>query len=555
MHSTPLPFRLRFRQFALFALGGAAALALRAETVTHLFTDWYGVDAGAVVIKVDRTLLDAESRDTLEQVKDYYKIGFADGDAPLERVSVPFGVKIRAEVATKSEPWMIPDKPWEAGGMTVVKVIHYDGLYRVWYMATGQGTPEKWKVVTLPSGRKKLGGGGTSGGGGLAYMESKDGIHWVKPSLGLVDFRGSKDNNLIIGPAGGSIFLDRLAPPDERFKAVVRKRVRDFKPDSKDETPALEGHVSADGIHWKTLPGPISDWKGSPLANDGSVDVTLDEASGRYVLYTRANYPRRRSIARASTADFRMWRDLPEIILTPSPDEGPSVDFYDHPYLYYPGSASTHLMLVSSFHRDTSRVDLRLATSMDNSAWNWLSPRSVVELGRLGDWDGGQLYAYGDMVQLPDGRIAVSMIGYSERHEEVWRSRFHPGFKTQERVVWATWEDGRIAGVEAEQAGEFVTLPMKATGQPIEINARTGPSGAGSVQVDVLLDVPGAAPTLALSARASHGDLKWRALEFSDGNLAALAGKTIRLRFRLYDAKVFGVRGDGLEWVSSYGRK
>lgn len=535
-----------------------AALCLppvRAELVTHLFTDWYGVEAGAVVIKVNRSVLDAESLDTLEQVKDYYKIGFADGESPPEQVSVPFGVKLRAEVATKSEPWMIPDRPWETGGMSLVKVVHYDGLYRVWYMASAKGEPAKWKVVVLPNGRKKLGGGGTSGGGGLAYMESKDAVNWVKPSLGLVEFRGSKDNNLIIGPGGGSIFLDRGAPPAERYKAVYKKRIRDFHPEAKEDGPALEGAVSPDGIHWTILPAPISDWKGAPLANDGHAEVHCDDVTGRYVLYTRANYPRRRSIARASTADFRMWRDLPEIILTPGPDEDPSVDFYDHPYLYYPGSASTHLMLVSSFHRDTSRVDMRLGSSMDGSAWNWLSPRSVVELGKLGDWDGGQLYAYGDMVQLPDGRIAVGMIGYSDRHEDVWRSRFEPGFNSQERVVWALWEDGRIAGVEAEKLGEFTTLPLKATGQPIEINARTGNSGAGSVQVDVVIDVAGGQPQVVLRSRLMIGDLRWHKLEFAEGQLADLAGKTIRLRFQLYDAKVFGVRGDGLEWVSSYGRK
>lgn len=545
--------RRRAAQPALLML--LAAVPLCAEPTTHLFTSWYGVEAGAVVIKVNREVLDPESLDTLEQVKDYYKIGFAAGEEPPVRVSVPFGVKLRAEIATISDPWLQPDRPWETGGMSLVKVIHYDGLYRVWYSAWAKGEPEKWKVVVLPNGRKKLGGGGSSGGGGLAYMESRDFVNWVKPSFGLVEFQGSKDNNLIVGPGGGSIFLDRTAPPAERFKSVYKKRLRDFYPDTTEDGPALEGAVSPDGIHWTILPDPISSWKGVALANDGHAEVHVDEATGRYVLYTRANYPRRRSIARASTDDFRQWRDLPEIILTPGPDEDPSVDFYNHAYLYYPGSASTHLMLTSSFHRDTSRVDMRLGSSMDSSAWNWLSPRTMVKLGQLGSWQGGQIYAYGDMFQLPDGRIATGMIGYSQRHEDVWRARFEPGFNSEEHTALVLWEDGRIAGVEAEDVGEFTTLPLRATGAPIAINARTGPSGAGSIQVEIVTDVAGAPPETLLRSPVMTGDLRWRELEFTDGRLADLAGRTIRLRFLLHEAKVFGIRGDGLEWVSSYGRK
>ena len=71
----------------------------------------------------------------------------------------------------------------------------------------------------------------------------------------------------------------------------------------------------------------------------------------------------------------------------------------------------------------------------------------------------------------------------------------------------------------------------------------------------MIVDVAGGQPEVMLRSRLMIGDLRWPALEFPDCKLADLAGKTIRLRFRLYDAKVFGIRGDGLEWVSSYGRK
>ncbi|MSU69492.1 MAG: hypothetical protein EXS39_01690 [Opitutaceae bacterium] len=86
------------------------------------------------------------------------------------------------------------------------------------------------------------------------------------------------------------------------------------------------------------------------------------------------------------------------------------------------------------------------------------------------------------------------------------------------------------------------------------MNARTG--GSGSVQVDVLLEEKGTQfPKPALQAQQMTGDLSWRPLVFPEGSLAQLTGKTIRLRFHLFDAKIFGVRGEGLDWVSSYARK
>ncbi len=525
------------------ALAALVCPALPAEVVTHLFTNWYGVDAGTAVFSVNRKQVDPDSLAVLEQVKDYYKIRIVDGEQPPERVDVPVGVRLRAEIAVKSEPWLKPEKPWESGGVGLEAVIQDGNLYRVWY---GCGSAGRDKVVILPNGRKKL--GSEEGSAGLCYAESKDGFQWKRPSLGIVEFQGSKENNIVTEDPlirGGTIFLDPLAGPEERYKLVANTDLRQFDPAAKNVSPVLGGAVSPDGIHWRKLPEPL--WSQS-FNNDGSPIVYHDTQTGLYVLFTRANYPRRRSIARAQTDDFRRWPH-PEIILTPGPDEDPSDDFYTNPYLQYPGAVNGHLMLVSTYHRDTSLVDLRLASSMDGAAWNWLSPRTVVKLGKPGAWDGGSLYAVPNMVRLPDGRVAVGFQAYNSAHEEYWRVKFERGRERTEYAGWAIWEDGRIAGIEAEKAGVFTTLPLRATGQPIEINAKTGFSG--SVRVEVLVE--GEQP--AAISQEMNGNLLWHRIEWARGDLASLAGKTIRLRFLLYNAKVFGFRGESLEIVSSYKRK
>lgn len=526
------------------------AVACRAEgpgagVETHLFTSWYGVDAGVAVFKVDRTRVSPEALQILDQVKGYYKIELTDGDSPPKLVNVPSGVKVRAEVATKSAPWLVPEKPWELGDLSVGSVVQENGLIRVWYACRTAASRDK--VIVAPNGRLKLGSEG--GASALCYQESDDGLHWRKPSLGLVEFQGSKENNIVtIDPfvMSGSIFVDPSAPPAERYKMAANSDIREFEPDAKGRV-VLGGAVSPDGLHWTKLAEPL--WK-ETFNNDGSPSVYRDAQTGKYVMFMRANYPRRRSIARAETDDFRHWPH-PLAILTPGPDEDPSDDFYDNPYLQYPGAAHGHLMLVSTYHRDTSLVDMRLASSMDGAAWNWLSPRTVVELGKPGDWDGGMLFAVPGMVRLADGRVAVAFQGTSSGHEEYWRTKFERGRASQQSSGWAIWDDGRIASIQAEKAGEFTTLPLKETGAPIELNARTG--SAGMVRVEVYLDGEPDQPVL--RSPQLTGDLRWQPLSWDQGDLKTVAGKTIRLRFHLYNAKVFGIRGAGLELESPYSRK
>src|SRR5437870_3226388 len=71
------------------------------------------------------------------------------------------------------QPVLTPDKPWEgdraqAWGSVIQEP---DGLLRIWYFAfnTERSTNELDR-------------------GGYAYAESRDGIHWSKPDLGVVEF-------------------------------------------------------------------------------------------------------------------------------------------------------------------------------------------------------------------------------------------------------------------------------------------------------------------------------------------------------------------------------
>ena len=62
------------------------------------------------------------------------------------------------------------------------------------------------------------------------YAQSEDGMNWEKPALGVVEFDGSTDNN-ILGSDNwpsikGGVFIDpHETDPGKRFKALSQQQV------------------------------------------------------------------------------------------------------------------------------------------------------------------------------------------------------------------------------------------------------------------------------------------------------------------------------------------
>ena len=55
----------------------------------------------------------------------------------------------------------------------------------------------------------------------MAYAESEDGLHWVKPTLRCRQFRGSLENNLVSSQCGRQVIYDpHEADPSRRYKSL-----------------------------------------------------------------------------------------------------------------------------------------------------------------------------------------------------------------------------------------------------------------------------------------------------------------------------------------------
>ena len=132
----------------------------------------------------------------------------------------------------------------DTNGVLMYGTVFEDGgKLRMWYIAQPQ--PEtKFKQDTFAPHRP------------VAYAESSDGIHWERPNLGLVEFRGSKQNNLVsIEPADHpfavandfvSVLKDQTDPdPARRYKMVYIA----YLPKLKHSTSVTA--VSPDGLRWR----------------------------------------------------------------------------------------------------------------------------------------------------------------------------------------------------------------------------------------------------------------------------------------------------------------
>lgn len=150
---------------------------------------------------------------------------------------------------TMTPPKKHPDNPLipigkkgacDAGGVQFYgSMIEHEGKYKLWYVALDD-TVFKRAYQGLR----------------VAYAESDDGIHWTKPNLGLVEYRGNTNNNLVAfdPPEACTIHMIVLHEADEpdptrRFKMMMNVQTRLAA--RKKNVATSVAFFSADGLRWR----------------------------------------------------------------------------------------------------------------------------------------------------------------------------------------------------------------------------------------------------------------------------------------------------------------
>ena len=211
------------------------------------------------------------------------------------------------------ERLVVVDQPWEQGANIHVygSVLKEDGpdgpRIRLWYdLYTDEGRPGQ-------------------GFRGLCYAESRDGIRFEKPILGLVELNGSRENNLVMPTdlslmtvGGGSVARDTNpdCPPEKRYKSWSKLYTL---PGTRKGGNAF--WYSADGIRWhleETVPTGLR-------AADTQPSWFWDPGIGRYRGYSREVHPR--MVGYNESDDMLHWEKFQLVICPDSRDLAPLMNF------------------------------------------------------------------------------------------------------------------------------------------------------------------------------------------------------------------------------------
>lgn len=394
------------------------------------------------------------------------------------------------------------DKPWEARFDNLYANVLREpatGMYRCWYSPfivdeAARATPRDQRKTARYRPRKRE--------MGVCYAESRDGLKWNKPALGLVEFEGSRENNLVLrGPHGAGVFRDaRERDPGRRYKMFFQDRL-------------TSGAFSRDGLHWtEPLPFPSIGAVGD-THNNAIWASTLGRYTGITRLWDRAT--KQRLVGRCESTDFSNWTKAVEILRADA--KTPESQTYAMPIFEYAG---LYLGLVMMFHVPGDTVTCELAWSPDTIHWERVDPGNpLIPLGGAGACDSGCVYAAATPVVL-DNEIRL-YYGASNGPHTGWRDGF---------LCLAHLRPDGFAAMEARDAATVITRPVEVTGDKWLVNAAGGEVRVG-VLGDERLSVERCTPI--------HGDHVDAQCRWRGADLKHLRGKRVQLVFALRSARMY----------------
>lgn len=486
-------------------------------------------------------------------------------DEHLTTADLNVGEPIRREICFRA------DAPWEHE-LDYMNVVKDGDIYRGYYLThlhsddvcpKYQYTDEeildnKWLLLYTNTF--------------ICYVESKDGISWYRPSLGIHEYRGSTDNNILLRSEDLEgrytmfdnffVFIDDnpLCPPDEKYKALAFACGRLDEDVKSTFREGLSYYASADGIHFRFMR--------ILRVSEGTYDTlntcSYDKKSGKYVLYYRGWHGipeggRRiqgiRDVKMAVSEDFVNWSGFEQIKL----DDGIDSPMYTNQIMRYYRNPDILIGFPTRYverHEWTSNYDeltgkeARLERmkhghpreglavtdclfmySRDGEHWTKLDealftpgPEAVT------NWVYGDCYpAYMMTETLSDDGINTEI------------SMFVPGAvksagtgaDTPSMLYRYTLRTDGFAYYKAKASGaRVVTKPFVLTGDKLEINFAT--SAYGNIFITVRASDGSESTTVEL-----FGNSTSRRVSFDEKPLSDFVGKEVTLSFDMKDARLY----------------
>lgn len=454
----------------------------------------------------EERVIDIGSR--LEPIVDRFLIDTLDGAA------------LRLQTPLPGEKVLALDRPWEGRFCGYTTVIEDSGHYRMYYRGLPRAGKDGSDLETT------------------CYAESRDGVHWTRPSLGIHEVCGTLENNVIL--AGQAPFSHNFAPfldarpdvpEDARFKAVAGT-----------QGTGLMGFASADGIHWRRL-------QAEPIITGGAFDshnvAFWSVHEQQYVCYFRVFSEGYRSVARCTSADFLHWSEAEEMHFGDTPREhiytNETHPYFRAPHIYVaiaarfmPGRRVVSEAGMEALGGNTKYSgdcsDAIFMTTRGGDQYDRTFMEGFVRPGLgLENWTSRTNYPVYGLVPCGEGEMAFYINrNYGQDSAYIQRMKLRT--------------DG-FASVHAPYAGgRMTTRPLRFSGNDLVINMAT--SAAGDIRVEIQ-DADGT-PLPGFSAEEADeligDDLARVVIWRGESDLSALAGRTVRLCFIMKDADLYALQ-------------
>ena len=445
-------------------------------------------------------------------------------------------------------PVLRPDRPWEGYLVLQPGTVIYDQeerLFKLWYNTMpSRARPDVEQFI--------------------CYATSPDGVSWNKPNLGLISFKGSKANNIVLRWCkwNHSVIKDLHDPdPERRYKIAYWQSVDEAK-------RGIWVAFSPDGIHWTQFAGNpvVPMW-----ASGDTFSVMQDPETGHYWLYHKtrpglpAAGPDAQRISRLISQDFTHW-EADELVLEPGRHDPPDTEFYGLSAFPY---GDQYLGFLWVHHTYSQMIDVQMTSSRDGVDWNrvdrgrtFLLPGYVRTKYKIqqqptlfsATFDSAMVYPSGAPV-LHDDQLWIYYSGFNNLHNTP--SMDHAG-----QVGLARLRVDGFCSLDATSEGYILTRPLRLDGSSLRVNVELlsgapegadgpwrgvlakNPAGNGYLRVEVLDEeghvIPGyeASNCRLLEEEGVYWKVSWQ----GGISVRALRGKTIQLRFILSQARFYGFR-------------
>jgi hypothetical protein len=463
------------------------------------------------------------------------------------------GITLKMHQPDKVGALIRPDLPWEGNEIQIRSAPIWsdqEHLWKIWYFSEN--------------------------GTGMAI--SGDGVHWEKPSLGKVPYKGSANNNMVA--------IDGVTP--DREKDMILENVV-YDPD--DANPnrrykALAGVVgrtlvvSGNGIDWKVLDTP-------PISGDDESSLSYDRDNRLFITAIKHPGPYGRSVYLAVSNNFDDWTDSRDCLIFHADYKDQqlgverirarmnnpafqapvynmpatyNVDVYYMSIMQYQG---LYLAFPTMFHK-TGQVP----KDWPGFSQFHLSPSVSKTVHEVGDWTGFhqvELLSSQDLTQWQHagGREPILDESPVDDHSYDLQNIWAPSPVVRGNELWFYYTGSRNYGIVTSEVADFRAIclaklrldgfvSLRAEETPGTVLTKPLLLGAGSLHLNV--NAPGGAVSAeimdsegkhvlegfaladSIPATGDHLDaeIKWK-----KAALSSLAGRRVCIRFSLRRADLY----------------